>query len=79
MSIQLTNERAAKGWTYRIGGFRNRHTGYTVIRKMSWEDPDAEPEWWVQDLAGRTISTHLYVDDAMDTAEATAELAWEPT
>ena len=77
--LKLTDERAAKGWTYHIGGFRNRHTGYTVIRKMSWEDPDAEPEWWVQDLAGRTISTHLYVDDAMDTAEATAELAREPT
>ena len=79
MSIRLTDERAAKGWTYRIGGFRNRHTGYTVIRKMSWEDPDAEPEWWVQDLAGQLISTHLYVDDAMDTAEATATLAREPT
>ena len=77
--LKLTDERAAKGWTYWVGGFRNQHTGYTVIRKMSWEDPDAEPEWWVQDLDGRTISTHLYVDDAMDTAEATAELAREPT
>ena len=77
MLILLTDERAGKGWTYRVGGFRNRHTGYTVIRKIDWEDPDAEPEWWVQDLAGRTISTHMYADEAMDTAEATYELAQE--
>ena len=75
----LTDARAGKGWTYRVGGFRNRHSGFTVVRKIDWEDPDSEPEWWVQDINGAIVATFSDVDDAMDTAEATHELSLDQT
>lgn len=70
----LTDARAGKGWNYRVYGYRNRHSGFTVVRKIDWEAPESEPEWWVQDLHGEVIAKLTDVDDAMDAAEATYEL-----
>jgi len=72
--LNLTDDMARRGWMYRVGGFRNRHSGFTVVRKIDWDSPDSEPEWWVQDMHGNVIATFADVSDAMDTAEATHEL-----
>jgi hypothetical protein len=65
---------ARDGWVPRIGGYRHMATEVSVIRAMTLEDPDSEPEWRVIDRKGTLMCMFSSLTEAMVFAESTVTL-----